>query len=58
VLDELLGTAVQQAYMWVDPRDNLTIKLKHQPQHAVRGRMLGTEVDVELANFLFSHAVL
>src|ERR1700761_5214166 len=49
VLDQLFGAAVEQADMRVDPLDHLAVKLEHQPQHAMRGRMLRPEIDGESA---------
>ena len=55
VLDQLLGAAVQQADVRIDALHHLAVELQHQAQHAVRGRMLRAEVDVELADFGFRH---
>ncbi len=55
VLDQLFGAAVKQADMRVDPRDDFAVKLQHQTQHAVRGRMLRSEIDGEIAECWFSH---
>ena len=49
-LDQLLGAAVQQADMRIDPLDQLTVQLEYEAQHAVGGRVLRTEVDVEFAD--------
>ena len=48
-LHQLLGAAVQQPDMRVDPLDDLAVEFEHEAQHAVRGRMLRTEVDREVA---------
>src|SRR5690606_35007128 len=45
VLDQLLGAAVKQANMRIDPLDDLTVELHHHPQHAVRRGMLRPEID-------------
>jgi hypothetical protein len=45
VLAELLGAAMEQADMGIDPLDDLAVELEHEPEHAVRGRMLRPEVD-------------
>ena len=50
VLDQLLGAAMQQADVRIDAVHHLAVQLQHQAQHAVRGRMLRPEVDVELAD--------
>ena len=44
VLDQLLGAAMQQADVRVGALDDLAVELEHEAQHAVRGRMLGPEV--------------
>jgi hypothetical protein len=49
-LHQLLGAAMEQADVRVDPFDDLAVQLQHQAQHAVGGRVLGPEVDVELAD--------
>jgi len=43
-LGELLGAAVQQPDVRVGAVDDLAVHLEHQAQHAVRGRVLRTEV--------------
>ena len=50
VLDQLFGAAVQQADVRIDAGHHLPVELEHQAQHAVGGRMLRTEIDVELAD--------
>ena len=45
VLDQLLGAAVQQADMRIDALDDLAVELQHEPQHAVRRRVLRPEID-------------
>ena len=52
VLDQLLGAAMQQPDMRIDPLDDLAVELEHEAQHAVRGRMLRPEVDGEVAEVL------
>ena len=44
-LGELLGAAVQQADVRIGALDDFAVEFEHQAEHAVRGRMLGTEVD-------------
>ena len=48
-LHEFFGAAMQQADMWINSLDHLAIELKHQAQHAMRRRMLGSKVDREVA---------
>ena len=55
VLDQLLGAAMQQTDMRVDALDHLAVELEHQPQHAMRGRMLRPEIDGEIAERGFGH---
>ncbi|MCY1170752.1 hypothetical protein D9M73_108390 [compost metagenome] len=50
VLDQLLGAAVQQADMRVDPLDDFTVQLHHQTQNTVRGGMLRAKVDRVILN--------
>jgi Ni,Fe-hydrogenase III large subunit len=52
---EMDGEVIQKADMRVDPGHHLAVQLQHKAQHAVRRRMLGTEVDGEVAEFGFSH---
>src|SRR5690606_13159804 len=49
VLNQLLGTAMQQPDVRIDTLDHLAIQIEHQAKDAVRSRMLRTEVDRELA---------
>ena len=44
VLDQLLGAAMQQADMRIGTLDHLAIHLQNQPQHAMRRRMLRSEI--------------
>ena len=55
MLDQLLRAAMEEADMRVDALDDLAVELKHQTQHAMRGRVLRAEVDVEVADVGFSH---
>ena len=41
--------------MRIDARDHLAVELQHQAQHAVRRRMLRSEVDGEVAKVLLVH---
>ena len=45
VLDQLLGAAVEQPDMRIDPLDDLAVELHDEAEHAVRGGMLRAEVD-------------
>ena len=55
LLDQLLGAAMKQADMRIDAVDHFTVQLQHEAQNAVRGRMLRTEVDVEIADGGLGH---
>ena len=55
VLDQLFGAAVEQADMGIDALHHFAIELEHQTKHAVRGRMLRTEIDGEIAQLGFGH---
>ena len=58
VLDQLLGAAMQQPDMRIDALDHLAVELEHEPEHAVRGRMLRAEIDGELAVVAFALAAI
>jgi hypothetical protein len=45
VFDQLLGAAMQQADMRIDPLDDLAVQLHDEAKHAMRRRMLRAEVD-------------
>ena len=45
LLDQLFGAAVKQADMRIDALDHFAIQLHHHAQNAVRGRVLGAEID-------------
>ena len=51
---QLFGATVQQADMRIAALDNLAVQLKHQTQNPVCRRVLRAEVDVEIADLLFS----
>jgi len=40
----LLGAAMKQADVRIDPLHHLAVEFKHEAQDAVRGRMLGAEI--------------
>ena len=58
VLDQLFGAAVQQSDMRVDALHHFPVKLKHEAQHAMGGRVLRPEIDGEVASPGFSHGCL
>ena len=53
-LHQLLGAAVQQADVRVAALDDLAVELEHQPQNAMRRRVLRPEVDVEVPDPLLA----
>jgi hypothetical protein len=55
MLDQLFGTAVQKTDVGVNTGDDLTVELEHETQHAMGGRMLWTEIDVELTDIGLGH---
>ena len=55
VLDQLLGTAVQQPDMGIGALDDLAVHLENQAQHAMRRGMLRSEVERDVLDLNFSH---
>ena len=51
---QLLGAAMKKADMRVAALDNLSVKLQHQPKHAMSSRVLRPEIDVEVPELLLS----
>ena len=49
MLDQLLGAAMEKPDMRIDALHNLAIELEHKAQYAVRRRMLGPEIEGEVA---------
>jgi hypothetical protein len=45
--DQLFGTSMQESDVRIDAFDHFTIELKHEPQDAMRRRMLRPENDGE-----------
>src|SRR5262249_56729846 len=58
VFDQLLGSAVEQSDMRIDARNDLAVELKHEAQNAVGRRVLGPEIDGEIAESSFGHTGL
>ena len=58
VLDQFLGAAMEQANMRVDALHHFAVKLEHEPEHAMRSRMLRPEIDGELALVAFALAAI
>ncbi len=50
LFDQLFSTAMKQTNVRIDALDHLAVKLQHEAQHAVRRRMLRSEVDSEIAH--------
>src|SRR5690606_1582464 len=57
VLHQLFGAAMQKPDMRIDAVHDLTVQLEHKAQHAMRSRMLRTEVDVEITYRRFGHSL-
>jgi hypothetical protein len=55
VLDQLFGPAVQKTDMRVHALHDLTVELQYQTQHAVSRRVLGPEIEGEIAQGGFGH---
>jgi hypothetical protein len=49
---------MKQADVRIDAADDLAIKLQHKAKHAVGRRMLGTEIDGEIAKACFRRGAL
>src|SRR5262249_24819572 len=58
VLDQLLGAAMQETDVRIDPLHHLAIELQNKPQHAMRGRVLRSEIDREIAVQGIAHSDL
>ena len=56
VLHQLFSAAMQQADMRVNPLDHFAVQLQHKTQNAVGRRVLGSEVDIELADRRFRNS--
>ncbi len=57
VLDQLFGSAVQQADVRIDALDDFAVELEDEAQHAVGGRMLRPEIDGEIAECGLVHGL-
>jgi hypothetical protein len=55
VLDQLLGSAVEQSDMRIDALNDLAVELEHEAQNAMGRRMLGPKIDGEIADSSFGH---
>jgi hypothetical protein len=55
VFDQLLGAAVKKADVRIDALDHLTVEFQYQTQYAVSRRMLGPEIEREIAQGSFGH---
>src|SRR5262249_48550127 len=55
ILDQLLGSAVQQADVRIDTLYDLAVELEHEAQDAVGGGMLRPEIDGEIAERRLVH---
>jgi hypothetical protein len=55
MLDQLLSAAMQKTNVRIDARNDLAVELEHKAQNAVGRRVLGPEVDGEIADSSFGH---
>ena len=55
VFDQLLGAAVEQADMGVDPLDHLAVHLHHHAQHAMGRGMLRPEIQGDRLDLQLGH---
>src|SRR5262249_1694919 len=55
VLGQVFGPGVQKADMRIDAFHHLAVELQYETQYAVRRRVLGPEIDGEIAQLRFSH---
>lgn len=58
VLNQLLGTTVQQSNVGIRADNLFAIEFKNQPKHTVSSRMLGTEIDSVMADLAADPFVL
>ena len=58
VLDQLLGTSVEQTDVRIGSNDFFTVELENQTQHTVSSGMLRTEVDCVMSNLSVLNRVL
>ncbi len=58
VFDELLGAAMQQSDMRIGALDDLAVHFQHHAQHAVRGRVLRPEIEIEIFDPRLGHQAL
>ena len=58
VLDQFLGAAMQQTDMGIRTLDDLPVHFQHQPQHAMRSRMLRAEIHRHILDFGDRHQLL
>ena len=49
LFDQLLGAAMQEPDMRIDALDHFAVELEHKAQHAMRRRMLRSEIDREIS---------
>src|SRR4029453_8661270 len=55
MLDQLLSAAMQKTNVRIDARNDLAVELEHKAQNAVGRRVLGPEIDGEIADSSFGH---
>ena len=55
MFDQLLSAAMQKTNVRIDARNDLAVELEHKAQNAVGRRVLGPEIDGEIADSSFGH---
>jgi hypothetical protein len=58
VFDQFLGSTVEQSDMRIDALNDLAVEFEHEAQNAVGRRVLGPEIDGEIADSRFGHTDL
>jgi hypothetical protein len=53
--DQFLGAEMQQADVRINPHNNFSVKLEHEPKHTVGRWVLGSKIDREIAHLSFRH---
>jgi hypothetical protein len=48
-LDQFFGAPMQKTNVRIDPCDDFAVKFEHEPEHAMSGGMLWTEIDGEIS---------
>ncbi len=54
-LHQLFGAAMEETDMRIDTLDDFAVEFENEPQDAMRGRMLRTQIDREITDRIFAH---